>query len=228
MRRAAHAFVLLALAACTTRPLTGPERDFAATVQGPALDAPAVRVTKGALIAGFPSNRKPRPYATCRERIWPRETAPKVRWSVAGFALDQHLYVAERRWRDDFLAGYPGDLPLADAMFLAHELTHVWQWQHRSATGYSAWRAASEHGTDDDPYLFELTPGKPFLAYGYEQQGALVEEFVCCRALDPNAVRTEQLYDLLSPNFPDLARHSAASKVSLPWTGADTHGICRG
>ena len=129
-------------------------------------------------IAGFPGSRKPRPYSTCRERIWPPETTPRIRWTVAGFALQDHLYVSRRKWRDDFLAAYPDRLPLADAMFLAHELTHVWQWQHTARTGYSAFAAASEHGDSDDPYRFELTPGKPFLSYGYEQQAALVEEGV--------------------------------------------------
>lgn len=222
------ALALLALAGCASRPLTPAETAFTATVQGPALDTAAVTVTKGALIAGFPGSRKPRPYATCRERIWPPETTRKVRWTVAGFALQDRLYVSQRKWRDDFLAGYPGTLPLTDAMFLAHELTHVWQWQHKDRTGYSAFRAASEHGESDDPYRFEITPGKAFLAYGYEQQAALVEEFVCCRALDPAGGRTDRLYALLKPDFPGLARHSRADAVTLPRTDTDTTGICAG
>ena len=228
MRPAILTLALLGLAACTSRPLTPSEQAFTATVQGPALDAAAVTVTKGALIAGFPGSRKPRPYATCRERIWPPETTRKVRWTVAGFALRDHLYVSRRKWQDDFLAGYPESLKLADAMFLAHELTHVWQWQHKAQTGYSAFAAASEHGDSDDPYRFDLTPGKPFLSYGYEQQAALVEEFVCCRALDPDGARTESLHALLEPHFPGLPRTAHGADVILPWPKAQTRGICAG
>lgn len=228
VRRLLPALALMILAACATRPLTPGERAFTATVQGATLDTSTVAVTKGALIAGFPGERKPRPYTTCRERLYPRETTEKVRWTVAGFALRDRLYVSQRKWRDDFLAGYPETLPLANAMFLSHELTHVWQWQNRAETGYSAFRAAAEHGEQDDPYRFELTPGKSFLAYGYEQQAALVEEFVCCRTLDPDGGRTRTLYALLKPEFPGVARRSPAGSVKLPWPEAETRGICRG
>lgn len=224
--RALALTVLLLLVACSTRPMTGAEQAFSATVQGSALESGAVRVTRGALIAGFPSTREPRPYVSCRERIRPRETQQKVRWSVAGFVVGQHLFVSRSTWKRDFLADYPATLPLDDAMFFAHEMTHVWQWQHRGSTGYSPWRAASEHGAKDDPYLFELVPGRAFDAYGFEQQASLVEEFVCCRALDPEGARTDDLYELLAPAFPDLARRSMATGVTLRWDEAETQGIC--
>lgn len=218
--------VLLLLVACSTRPMTGAEQAFSATVQGSALEAGAVRVNRGVLIAGFPSTRKPRPYVSCRERIRPRETEERISWSVAGLVVGQHLFVSRSAWKDDFLTYYPATLPLDDAMFFAHEMTHVWQWQHRRNTGYSPWRAASEHGAKDDPYLFELVPGRGFAAYGVEQQASLVEEFVCCRALDPEGARTDNLYELLVPVFPGLARRSMATDITLPWAEAETHGIC--
>ena len=220
------ACALAALVACTTRPMTGAERAFSSTIQGVGLDADAVRVTRGAPIAAFPSSREPRPYVTCRERIHPQETEKKVPWFVAGYVLNQRLFVSRRVWEDDFLSDYPAALPLADAMFFAHEMTHIWQWQQRESTGYAPWRAASEHGLKDDPYLFELTPGRRFGAYGFEQQASLVEEFVCCRALDPEGSRTERLYQLLRPVFPDIARYSVPTDVKLPWAEAETDGIC--
>jgi hypothetical protein len=122
---------------------------------------------------------------------------------------------------------YPDRLYLIEAMLLAHELTHVWQWQNRKTTGYSPWRAAAEHGTSDDPYLFDLDGAPDFLSYGFEQQGAIVEEYVCCRALAPEAARTRRLHGMLKAAFPvsDLpARRD--SDVYLPWKQAELRGIC--
>ena len=222
------ALALLTLPGCATRPLTEPERAFSATLQGAGLDPAPVRVTRGLMVAGIPTARESRPYVTCRERIHPPEPDEKVRWTVAGMVLGQHLYTARRVYEPDFLKGYPVTLPLADAMFFAHEMTHVWQWQNRATTGYAPWRAAAEHGAKDDPYLFDLTPGRAFADYGYEQQAALVEEFVCCRALDPGGARTERLHALLLQAFPDLPRRDPAGHVDLPWKAAETRGICSG
>ena len=135
-------------------------------------------------------------------------------------------YVSRSVWKDNFLGDYPAALPLADAMFFAHEMTHIWQWQHRKSTGYTPWRAASEHILNGDPYLFDLASDRTFADYGFELQASLVEEFVCCRALDPEGVRTERLFDLLHPVFPGLARNSVAMRVTLPWAAAETQGIC--
>ena len=41
----------------------------------------------------------------------------------------------------------------------------------------------------EDPYLFDERADRRFLEYGYEAQASLVEEYVCCRALDPSGGR---------------------------------------
>lgn len=214
------------LAGCSARPLDPAERRFAADLHGPALRTEAVRVHRGALIGGIPMTRPPRPQIACRERIYPPEQGPEVRTSVAGFVLGNRVFVARPFWRDDYLDGYPEKLPLARAMFLAHELTHVWQWQQRERTGYAPWKAAGEHAVSEDPYLFDLDADRRFLDFAYEQQAALVEEFVCCRALDPEGARTVRLYELLRPEFPQLARRDRAQSVTLPWSDAHLPGIC--
>jgi hypothetical protein len=119
-------------------------------------------------------------------------------------------------------------MELTDAMRLAHELTHVWQWQRRDLTGYHPYKASLEHVELDDPYLLEIDPARGFLDYGYEQQGVIVEEFVCCRALDPEGTRTEALYRLVAEVFPAAARRdpAASGAIGLPWAGAETRGIC--
>ena len=89
--------------------------------------------------------------------------------------------------------------------------------------------AAAEHGVSDDPYLFELDGAPNLLAYGYEQQGAIVEEYVCCRALAPTANRTRRLHDMLNGAFPvsPLPRDGRREHdVILPWKDADLRGIC--
>lgn len=226
--RAGRAAILLAAAAfcaaCTTRPLTESERGFAATVLGDDLAPGAVTVTRGSVAGLARITRPPRPHKACRERIFPPETEP-VTGRYAALALENHLYVTRPFWLPDYLDGYPETLNLPAAMLLAHELTHVWQWQNRDLTGYAPWKAAREHAALADPYLFEVAE-QGFLDYPFEQQAALVEEFVCCRALDPEGARTERLHALLSEVFPDLPRQSQAKLVGLPWQQARTEGIC--
>lgn len=58
---------------------------------------------------------------------------------------------------------------------LAHELTHVWQYE----TGMTLWRYLwRERGR----YRYRLVAGKPFRAYGYEQQAAMMEDWVRLRS----------------------------------------------
>ena len=54
-------------------------------------------------------------------------------------------------YRGDMVEGWPEVLPLADAMLLAHEMVHAWQWQNRDLTGYHPLKAAFEHVGSADP-----------------------------------------------------------------------------
>jgi hypothetical protein len=66
----------------------------------------------------------------------------------------------------DDLTQYTQDLGV-----LAHELTHVWQYQN----GMTWWKyLLRERGH----YKYTVLPNKPFLKYGYEQQAAIVEDYV--------------------------------------------------
>ena len=142
--------------------------------------------------------------------------------------LGERMFTAPRIYREDFLPGYPERAPLPYAMLLAHEMVHVWQWQNRDLTGYAPFRAAAEQVRSDDPYLFAFDENRSFLDYGYEQQGAIMEEFVCCRALDPAGARTERLFGMLREVFPGIARQSPVPEdgIWLPWEGTETEGIC--
>jgi hypothetical protein len=218
----------LSLTGCG-RPLTENERAFAATITGDALNVEKVRLVRGAPVAAVTFQRKARPRVTCRERILPPAKTEIVTAKPAAVALFNRVFFTRDWYIDDFLRKYPDTLILTDAMLLAHELTHVWQWQHRKLTGYTPWRAAAEQIKSDDPYLFDLDTSTRFLDFGYEQQGTIVEEYVCCRALEPAAARTKRLHDLLSavmPVRPLPADGQREADVLIPWKGAQIDGIC--
>ena len=71
-----------------------------------------------------------------------------------------------------------------DLAILAHELTHCGQYQAWGAWRYFARGASAQlrdlvHrrlGVGRSPYAYRLEPGKPFEAYGMEQQGQIVED----------------------------------------------------
>ncbi len=218
--------ILLFLAACG-RPLTDTELAFAQTLQGSQLRADRVRLVDGAPVGEITFQRKARPRLACRERILPPPKDEIVTSRPAAVTLFNTVYFSRDWYIDNYAPDYPDRVYLVEAMLLAHELTHVWQWQNRKRTGYSPLRAAAEHGSTDDPYLFDLDGAQDFLGYGFEQQGAIVEEYVCCRTLAPEAARTKRLHAMLRASFPvaDLP-DTRESDVYLPWKDADLAGIC--
>lgn len=220
-------FLILVLLCSCGRPLTETEAAFIQGLQGEQLDTSRVRLVKGAPVAAVTFRRKARPRVACRERIMPPIKEEIVTSKPAAVTLFNRVYFVKNWYLDDYLRDYPERLYLVESMLLAHEMTHVWQWQNRARTGYSPMRAAAEHGSVDDPYLFDLDEAPDFLSYGFEQQGAIVEEYVCCRALAPDAARTKRLHTMLSGAFPvsDLPT-VRESDVYLPWRGAELEGIC--
>lgn len=174
-----------------------------------------------------PHPRKPRPRTTCRELILPPATTEIVTSKPAAVALWNTVLFDKDWFLDDYLPDYPNEIGLIAAMLLSHELTHVWQWQNRKENGYGPLRAASEHGSGADPYLFDIATEPQFSDFAFEQQGAIVEEFVCCRALAPQAPRTKRLRNLISRAMPVAALpQSPQHDVRLPWDGVQLAGIC--
>jgi len=217
--------VTLALGACG-RPLTGPETDLAASLFGPTLDPAPVRLVSNGLVGATFRTYAARPRVTCRERIGPPRAEPTFTARPAAIALGQRVEFRPDVFLPDYARARDGRLNLAAAMFLAHELTHVWQWQNRARTGYSPWRAATEHFTAADPYLFDGTAGRGFLDYGFEQQASMVEEYLCCRTLDPGGARTARLDAILRAELPLPPLPAAPQPARLPWDDAETRGIC--
>ena len=222
-----RAFFLLMLLAGCGRPLTENEIAFASTIHGDELDVSRVRLHDGAPTRAVTFRRKARPRTTCRELIFPPSTTEIVTAKPAAVALWNTVLFDKDWFLDDYLTDYPDEIGLVAAMLLAHELTHVWQWQNRKKTGYSPFRAATEHSPGGDPYLFEIDANPQFSDFGFEQQGAIVEEFVCCRALAPEAPRTQRLHALVAGAMPVAPLpHSPQHDVRLPWDGVELKGIC--
>jgi hypothetical protein len=95
-----------------------------------------------------------------------------VLWASRGrsIALGNHVFLPD---------GRADDLPT-----LAHELTHCGQYQAWGAWRYFLRGAFTQlrdllHralGVGSSPYHYRLEAGKPFEAYGMEQQGQIVED----------------------------------------------------
>ncbi|MEO0750847.1 MAG: hypothetical protein AAFY25_03520 [Pseudomonadota bacterium] len=216
---------LVLLAACS-RPLSQAEKSFAKQIYGNSIDVTRIRTRDGALVGNTTIRRQKRPRLTCRERILPEPKNEIVTVSPAAVVLYNDIFYAKDWYEPDFLPNYPETMSLFHVMLFAHEITHVWQWQNRDVTEYTPLKSASEHTRSDDPYLFDISTSTQFLDYGYEQQASIVEEYVCCKALDPSAPRTERLARMLRETFP-LGELKIADNVILPWDEAETKGICR-
>ena len=129
---------------------------------------------------------------------------------------------------DNYAEGFPDQFNLVGAMFFAHEMTHIWQWQNRDVTGYSPFRGLAEHKPVVDPYLFDPNEKIAFLDLGYEQQASMVEEFICSRTIAPDGARIERLWDTLRVVMPvqHPTQTPKATGVFGVYEDANLEGVC--
>ncbi|MBV2360024.1 hypothetical protein KUH32_09580 [Thalassococcus sp. CAU 1522] len=226
--RAVLLLALLLLTACG-RPLTENETAYLRALQGDQVNPARMRLNDGHFAGAYTYRIPTRPRLTCQERIWPPQGGKTVTVSPGATVLFNTVLFREDLYLPDYLPGWPDTVNLYAAMLFAHEATHVWQWQNRARTGYHPLKALREHATSDDPYLFDPDTSGRFLDYGYEQQGSIVEEYVCCRLLDPEAPRTDRLRRLIAQEMPvdGLDAVIDRPRVILPWDGAQVENICR-
>ena len=228
MRKILLSFLILTSLVSCGRPLTKNEISLAKSIHGDTLDIKRVRLINGAPTQTITFQHKARPRATCRELLLPPPTDAIITTTPAAVTIFSSVFFDKRWFLDDYAANYPNKINLSAAMLLAHELTHVWQWQNRQLTSYSPLKAASEHRIHEDPYLFNISTKRMFSEFGYEQQGSIVEEFVCCRTLDPQSTRTRRLHALISQAMPVAPLpQSPEHEVYLPWDGVRIEGICQ-
>ena len=192
---------LAGLAACS-RPLTQAETRFAADLFGPSLDARKVRVAQG---VGITPLYRTVPTAfvevEATEAACVRTPQPRGAQPPQAFAVRNRIHFQTGLYSSDMALTWPRALRVPHALVLAHELTHVWQWQNRARTGYSPARAVAESWRLADPYY--AAPGESgFFSFGYEQQAALVADYVCFTLSNPTHPRRAELRAILQPVLP--------------------------
>ena len=202
----------LLLAACS-RPLTENEARFAGELFGDSLDPAEVRVRVGAGITPLPAPAPAAPEQGARadipEGFCTRIPQPrKIRWPAA-FVLGNSVFFKREYYAADTFPGWPDSFLMPQGLIMVHELTHVWQWQNRATTHYSPLRPLAEAARKADPYIWDQTGPRPFQAYGFEQQAALIEDYLCYRLFESTAPRLDELRAILAPVLP-LQRLEAA------------------
>lgn len=115
--------------------------------------------------------------------------------------LGNNIYYLSSTYKADFAPGFPNIVNVTELGLLAHELVHVWQHQNRCRTGYSLLAIALERLRIDKPYEYQIVPGKSFLDYRFEQQGAIMQTYVMLAfsTADPEALRQHR--ELLEQEF---------------------------
>jgi len=164
MRRPVLLTLLLLLAAsltACTRPLTPGETAFARDMFGPSLDPARVHVRVGAGVTPLP-RPKPTPPAQGRRADIPagfctRTPQPRqIRWPAA-FVLGNTVFIKREYYTADTFPNWPESFLVPQGFLMAHELTHVWQWQNRATTHYSPLRPLAEATRKADPYFWDQT-----------------------------------------------------------------------
>ncbi len=204
MRRLPVLLLLLALAACT-RPLAPGEKALAEDMFGPTIDTSRIRVTEGLGLKPLP---RPKPLPPTGGKIERRpglcdRTAPDTGppEPPPAFAVYDRIHMMPEFYHAEIMPGWPKRLRIPEVLIFSHELVHVWQWQNRKRTGYFPARAALESLTNKDPYFYVPDNESQFLAYGFEQQAALFEDYMCYLIFDPEAPRRAEIRKILAPYF---------------------------
>jgi len=207
-RAVGAALLALALLSACARPLTPNEALVAKGLFGDTLDAEAVQIKAGVGVLPLPRERKPKPGVEPKAVNAPeglcerkRSTRRHYDWPAA-FVLGNSVYFSYSYYAPDAFRGLPESAPWPASVLLAHELVHVWQWQNRDRTAYTPEGAAGETITQVDPYWFDAAGRAEFFALGYEQQGALVQDFVCYALFDRKNPALNDLAAVLRPVLP--------------------------
>lgn len=101
----------------------------------------------------------PAPVRLVRRRFFPFQPRATVMAPMGHI----HFHPAGPHWSDDF-----AQAPLSAQALFVHEMVHVWQAQQKGRW----WLPLMRHPFCR--YEYRFVPGKPFAAYGIEQQAELV------------------------------------------------------
>ena len=198
-------FGLLVLLAACARPLTDSENAFAEAFFGEKLDTSKVSISMGVgLTPAQPIAKTLRvELVTGTDQACVRVPQPlATRQPAQAFAVYNRMHFNPGLYSGDMALLWPDRVRFPQLLILGHELTHVWQWQNRSQTAYTPWRALKESFQLGDPYFAPPGEDRLFFAFGYEQQAAMVEDYLCFLFANPDHPRRHELREILSPVFP--------------------------
>ena len=140
------------LSGCAGRALTVNESAFLGTVHKLGVDYKKVKIHKS--LAGSEAKLDKmfggEKSVMVNGQALGREEVDRI---VAGmpeaFVLYNDIYYQKDSYSNDFIPEWPDYVRIDDAALLAHEVTHVWQHQHKDLTGYSPLKALLEPGVFD-------------------------------------------------------------------------------
>lgn len=202
--KAVLAFVFCMLVACS-RPLTEAETTFASDLFGSSLETSKVRIS---LAAGLTPPPPPSKSYKVTEVVGTDKACVRVpqplaiRQAPQALAYKNRMHFTGEIYSGDMALSWPERVRFPQLIILAHELTHVWQWQNRARTGYTPWRALRESWQWGDPYFSASGEAPEFFAFAYEQQAAIIEDYICFAAANPDHPRRAELRALLEPVLP--------------------------
>ena len=212
MRRSGIILAVLCLLAACARPLTPSEVAFAEDLFGPTLDTQKVRILPAPY---WPQDVQAPRAVRGTDKACVRVPQPRGAQPPQAFALGNMMHFSGPLQARDMTLAWPRGLRFPQALIFAHEMTHVWQWQNRAWTGYTPLRAVAESIALADPYFSASGEAPLFFAFGYEQQAAIVEDYLCFTIANPGHPRRLELRALLEPVFPVDAFEAAIDRQGL-------------
>ena len=199
----------LAASGCA-RGLAPAEAAFAEALFGDSLDQGQIVVQAGVGLTPLPRpapapavQDPPPPPGKLPEGVCERVPSPRqgFQWP-AGMVIWNQVFLRRDFYRADMLERWPEAVPMPHALLMAHELVHVWQWQNRARTRYDPATSGAESVRSRDPYWYVPDADREFLTYGFEQQAAMIEDYVCYTMFAPKAPRRAELRALIHPVLP--------------------------
>ena len=194
---------VLFTASCTHRPITSDEAAFLSSIFFAHTEYDKIRIVRG-IDDGIDVLLDSADYDA--DQVPPDETLPNLlKNRTEALVVYNHIYYKNDRYKDNFMAGWPRRINFNDARLLAHEATHVWQWQNRRRTKYTPFKAILEHIQHKDPYIYlPLIPGQLFLDYRYEQQAQMVGDYVVGSIWTPDDPNIIAIGQMIRSTIPEL------------------------
>ena len=119
-----------------------------------------------------------------------RSQAIRDMFAREGLVIDGGIHAPPGEHRDDYSSLTCNESDRRGLWLFYHWLAHIWQEQNKSETAYELGKAVAEHEKyGDSVYDYDRPPTRPFLDYRYEQQAAILTDYVILkRCGDPDGL----------------------------------------